>query len=66
MNMMMKRSISAKWRDFHADNGGSLEDLVTFVRVSSEFYPDLQRYYDHEAAQWLADRQAEDDDSGSD
>jgi hypothetical protein len=27
--------------------------------VSSEFYPDLRRYYEAEAAQWLEQRPAE-------
>jgi hypothetical protein len=51
--------LTTVWRDFHADNGSSPEEMVRFVRVSSEFYPDLHRYYEAEAAAWLESRLAE-------
>jgi hypothetical protein len=63
--------LTTVWRDFNVDNGSSPEEMVGFVRVSSEFYPDLRRYYQVEAARWLKERLAEygsdeddDDDSG--
>ena len=36
--------LTTVWRDFHVDNGSSPEEMVAFVRVSSEFYPDLRGY----------------------
>jgi hypothetical protein len=51
--------LTTVWRDFHADNGSSPDEMVRFVRVSSELYPDLHRYYDAEAAAWLENRLAE-------
>jgi hypothetical protein len=32
--------------------------MARFVRVSSQFYPDLHRYYEAEAATWLENRLA--------
>jgi hypothetical protein len=32
------------------------ERLVTMVRVSSEFYPELECYYDIQAGEWLAEK----------
>ncbi len=51
--------LTTVWRDFHADNGSSPEEMARFVRVSSDFYPDLRRYYEAEAAEWLRVRLAE-------
>jgi hypothetical protein len=51
--------LTTVWRDFHADNGSSPEEMVAFVRVSSEFYPDLRGYYEEEASAWLEERLAE-------
>jgi hypothetical protein len=51
--------LTTVWCDFHVDNGSSPESMVGFVRVSSEFYPDLRRYYEAEAAGWLEKRLAE-------
>src|SRR5262249_36592330 len=51
--------LTAAWRDFHVANGSSPpEDMVDFVRVSSEFYPDLHHYSQAEAAAWLQERLA--------
>jgi hypothetical protein len=50
--------LTTVWRNFHADNGSSPDEMVRFVRVSSEFYPDLDRYYEAEAAAWLQNRLA--------
>jgi hypothetical protein len=33
--------------------------MARFVTISSEFYPDLWRYYEAEAAEWLEQRLAE-------
>jgi hypothetical protein len=35
------------------------ERLVTMVRVTSEFYPELTCYYDIQAGEWLAEKLAE-------
>jgi hypothetical protein len=51
--------LTTVWRDFHANNGSSPEEMVRFVTVSSEFYPDLRRYYEDEAAMWLKQHLAE-------
>jgi hypothetical protein len=51
--------LTTVWRDFHANNGSSPEEMARFVRVSSEFYPGLHRYYEAEAAAWLENRLAE-------
>jgi hypothetical protein len=51
--------LTSVWRDFHANNGSDLEEMVGFVSVSSEFYPELHRYYEEEAAMWLKQRRAD-------
>jgi hypothetical protein len=53
------RGLTTVWRNFHADNGSSPKEMARFVTVSSEFYPDLRRYYEAEAAEWLEERLAE-------
>jgi hypothetical protein len=51
--------LTTVWRDYHADNGSDLDELLNFVKVYSEFYPELSRYYADEASEWLANRKAE-------
>ena len=36
-----------------------LEDLVSFVQVSSCFYPELEKWYQIEAFEWFIDRLSE-------
>lgn len=45
---------------FNRYGGSDLDDLRDFVRVSSEFYPQLEAYYDARIDAWLAERAAED------
>ena len=44
------------WRDHNYNpsypSKDELESLVTFVQVSSDFYPDLSRWYEDEALEW--------------
>jgi hypothetical protein len=44
----------SKLRNYNVTDAGDLPRLVGFVTVCSEFYPDLERYYDVEAEKWLA------------
>lgn len=50
------------------DSDMSPEDLVGFVTVTSEFYPELERYYEEQAEEWCAqmlkEREAVCDDCG--
>ena len=36
-----------------------LEELVYFVTVTSEFYPELQAYYEEKASDWYAEKASE-------
>ena len=51
------RGLTAVYRDHNYEIIGpgrsELEDLVNFVRVSSLFYPDLERWYETEAMEWF-------------
>ncbi len=51
--------LTTVWRNFNLEGGSSAEEMARFVTVSSELYPDLQRYYEAEAAEWLEQRLAE-------
>jgi hypothetical protein len=52
-----KRGLPQALRDWNYENGGGrAEELEGFVRVSSEFYPQLASYYAAEAAGWVAEK----------
>jgi hypothetical protein len=51
--------LTSVWRDFNLEGGSSPEEMARFVTVSSEFYPDLWRYYEAEAEEWLEQRLAD-------
>jgi hypothetical protein len=42
------------------------EEVADFVTVSSLFYPELQRYYEAEAKEWLLRQQEESREGGED
>lgn len=42
-------------RDWHLDEGDEPADLRHFYRVTSPFYPDLGRWYDEVAAEWVVE-----------
>ncbi len=47
-------------REWNFENdGGNAAELEHFVKVSSEFYPELAGYYAAEAAAWVAEKRAE-------
>jgi hypothetical protein len=48
-----------------SQEGGEPEDIVHFVSVESDFYPDLAAWYDARAEEWLERkrREVEDDDT---
>lgn len=49
--------LTDSYRDFNLFGGVmSPEDLVGFVTVTSEFYPELERYYEEQAEEWCAER----------
>lgn len=45
-------------REFNYEATGNAEELERFVRVSSEFYPQLAGYYEADAAAWVAEKRA--------
>ena len=47
------RGLTSAYRDYNLD-GCDAERLLDFVTVTSDFYPELQRYYVDEARAWLA------------
>jgi hypothetical protein len=53
------RVAEARNRDANLRCGADPEDLEGFVKVRSEFYPDITGWYDAQAAAWLAAVQAE-------
>ena len=51
------------YRDLNFD-GSSADEIFNFATASSEFYPELAAYFDHQNKKWLEDqiRQSSDDD----
>ncbi len=45
--------------EVNLDNGMEVEGILTFVTVSSEYYPELQRYYKARFDAWYEARAAE-------
>ncbi len=52
-----REGLTSAYRNYNLD-GCPAERLLDFVTVTSEFYPELQTYYEEEAAEWLARAQA--------
>ena len=50
---MSKASRARIVRNYNLDSCDP-EDLINFVIVTSDFYPELQAYYAEEAREWLA------------
>ena len=49
--------LTSAYRSYNLD-GCDAADLVEFVTVTSDFYPELQAYYAEEAGEWLAQVEA--------
>ena len=52
-----REGLAGAYRDYNLD-GCDPEALVEVVAVTSDFYPDLQAYYEEEAVEWLAQVEA--------
>lgn len=52
-----------EYRDFNFD-GSNADEIFNFATASSEFYPELAAYFDHQNEKWLEEqiRQSSDDD----
>jgi len=48
-----RKGLTSAYRNYNL-NGCDAADLVEFVTVTSDFYPEIQAYYEEEAGEWLA------------
>ena len=53
-----RKGLTSAYRNYNLD-GCDAADLVEFVTVTSDFYPEPQAYYGEEAVAWLASFEAE-------
>lgn len=52
-----RKGLTSVFRDYNMDSGGDdPENLRNFVYVKSNFYPELETWYDHEAEEWYRDQ----------
>ncbi len=59
MDHCKEGGITVAWLAQNYDEGGDTDDLSSFVRVSSPFYPQLGLHYLIETTEWLDAREAE-------